>query len=497
MLKNIYKKIEAGDQLRENLAELKKEIKKQENKTALLYMLGSDYSLFYRLLQGEDAKARKNTAAIMGELGVQEFLKPLYETYQKESQLFVKGTYLTAMSRLDCRSLMEEFRERLNILTGELPAPESKKHIDEEIRVLTEILLMFHKPQPHKFTGYEVKSDLILLTNRNHKYITLNQLADKKKKEVNAGVYVQTNDIRQVMDIRTYSEMLFMLTENKPLEAKPETAATKLLESGLIEFMEKRHEGTRPFYFRIEIKSKMELDKKSAFAKKLAAELERGSKRTLINTTTNYEFEIRLIENKEGQYNVLLKLFTLIDERFSYRKNAIGVSIHPVNAALTVQLAKHYLKEDGQVLDPFCGVGTMLLERNKAVNATPMYGLDIYEATIKMARENCALDETVVNFINRDFFDFKHEYKFDEIITNMPGKSARKTEDELKVLFEKFFKQAKQVLTEDGLIVMYANEKKCVTGCLKKFKEFQQIKEYEINKKEGTYVWIIRYIPKL
>lgn len=78
----------------------------------------------------------------------------------------------------------------------------------------------------------------------------------------------------------------------------------------------------------------------------------------------------------------------------------------------------------------------------------------------------------------------------------MPGKSARKTEEELRIIYQKFFQKAKQLLKKEGIIIMYANEKKCVMNCLKKNSVYHLIKEYEINKKEGTYVWIIKYLPE-
>ncbi len=46
------------------------------------------------------------------------------------------------------------------------------------------------------------------------------------------------------------------------------------------------------------------------------------------------------------------------------------------------QLAKDYLKEEAQVLDPFCGVGTMLIERNQVKKAKVMYGVDLYGEAI-------------------------------------------------------------------------------------------------------------------
>ena len=88
----------------------------------------------------------------------------------------------------------------------------------------------------------------------------------------------------------------------------------------------------------------MEAEQKGKFLRQLSAEIETLTKHKLVNSTSDYELEIRMIENKEGRLNLLVKLFTLADERFSYRKEAVAASIRPVNAALTMELAKEYLK---------------------------------------------------------------------------------------------------------------------------------------------------------
>lgn len=43
--------------------------------------------------------------------------------------------------------------------------------------------------------------------------------------------------------------------------------------------------------------------------------------------------------------------------------------MHPSLAALIMELAAPYLKENAQIIDPFCGVGTMLIERDIRVPA--------------------------------------------------------------------------------------------------------------------------------
>ena len=74
-----------------------------------------------------------------------------------------------------------------------------------------------------------------------------------------------------------------------------------------------------------------------------------------------------------------------------------------------MELSKDYLKENAQIIDPFCGVGTMLIERNKKVPAREIYGTDIFGEAIVYARENTELAGAKVNYIHSDFFDFKHD----------------------------------------------------------------------------------------
>jgi len=253
------------------------------------------------------------------------------------------------------------------------------------------------------------------------------------------------------------------------------------------------HRGGTPYYFRVEMKSKRALDERSDFVKKLSGHIEKLSDRQLINTTEKYEFEIRLIENKEGNLNLMVKLYTLRNDRFSYRKEVIPTSIKPVNAALTVALAKEYMKEDAQVLDPFCGVGTMLIERHKSVRANTTYGLDIQEEAILKARHNTETAGQIIHYINRDFFRFQHEYLFDEIITNMPFRIGRVTEEEVYDIYQQFFGTAGRHLKKNALIVLYSHDREYVRGMAPQ-NGYQIMKEYEISKREGSYVMLLKYM---
>lgn len=490
MIKDIIQDIKSGQNVRQNLILIKEELKEGAKKHAFLYHLNKEYEILTDLLHNEDAKIRKNTALVLGQLGVPEFLEHIYSAYQKEEQHFVKSSYLIAMKEFDYKKYLSQLKERFMTLSQIVVEENNKKHIQEELRALTTLIIKMEGIKQHKFNGYNKPSKVILLTNRNYKSITLEQVKQNKAKEFNAGIIINSHDLNELLPIRTYQELLFMLDDVTTCSNDPLVAAKEIAGSHLLAFLTDRHEGKPPFYFRIELKSKMDLSKKSVFTKKLAGELEHHTNRQLINSTSNYEFEIRLIENKNGQFNVLVKLFTLKDERYSYRKHVIATSIQPVNAALTVSLAKEYLKEEAQILDPFCGVGTMLIERHKFMKANTIYGLDIYEDAITKARENTLNAGIIAHYINRNFFDFKHEYLFDEIITNMPTVSGRKDDKEIFELYQRFFLKAKEVLKEEGLIILYSHNKDFVKRCMDK-RWYKLEKEFELSKKEGCYLFII------
>jgi tRNA G10 N-methylase Trm11 len=303
---------------------------------------------------------------------------------------------------------------------------------------------------------------------------------------------VKTNQLRDILSIRTYRELLFAVDGMKIVPNDVVSAAKMLADGTILKFLDKRHQGVGAYRFRLEMKTKMDSDKKIAFVKRLSSEIEHLSERKLLNSVNHYEFELRLVENKEGKFNVLLRLYTLADERFDYRKEVLPTSIHPSNASLCVALAAPYLKEDAQLLDPFCGVGTMLIERNLAVKAKSMYGIDSLSEAIDKARINTKRADMIVNYINRDFFDFKHEYLFDEIITNMPTVGRLMSERDLTELYQRFFEKAKVHLKEDAILVLYthnqAHVRKFASG-----RNYRIEKEFEISMMEGTYVYVIRY----
>ncbi len=495
MIREKWNQIVQNQEVRQNLSKLRKEIKDKSKLKQLLWILSEEEQVLINLLGSEDAKTRKNAALLMGDTGNQEFLKPVFEAYQREEQRFVKSSYLSAIGSFDYSPYLEALKERLEILNQEEVTIENQKHLMEEMRELSSLIVRMEGIAPHKFIGWNDSYNIVLLTNRNFAKLTRDELIalepNAQAKVFGAGVLAQVENLNWTRELRTYHEILFTIDGMNACPMEPFQCADMIVKSKLMDFLTNSHDGGTPFYFRVEFKSKRSLDEKSTFVKKLSSQIEKLSNRELINTTDNYEIELRLIENKEGNCNLLVKLYTIKDGRFSYREEVTPTSIRPVNAALTVALAKEFMKEDAQVLDPFCGVGTMLIERHKGVRANTSYGIDIQEDAILKARTNTDIAKQVIHFINRDCFDFQHDYLFDEVITDMPFQIGRFTEDDVFEIYQRFFETIWKYLKEDAILILYSHDKDFVHQ-LAPIHDFKIIKEYEISKKEGTYVFILQ-----
>ncbi len=495
MITTLLDDLKSHRNIRQNLSALRQELKDPTALSTLRRKLQweDDFiPILISFLNNKDAKTRKNAALLMGDLGLEEFLTPLFQGYQSEVQRFVRSAYLLALQSFDCRPYLAELKEQIQVLSQADVTFENQKHIGEELRALSQLVILEEGITTHTFTGNHHPLDCILLTNRNYKELTESQITSGEFIPFLAGVRVLTEDIQSLLDIRTYSELLLVIPGLDPVSSDPVTAATAIAQSQLLPMLQQTHQETTPFYFRLEMKSKMPLDEKTAFAKKFCSELERLSNRQLLNSTSNYELELRLIENKLGTFSVLLKLGTLQDKRFAYRKESVAASIRPSSAAQLVALAQDYMVADARTLDPFCGVGTMLIERQMVVKGNTSYGIDFYAPAIEKARINTEAAGQIVHYINRNFFDFTHEYVFDEILTNMPFATGHKSEEEIAELYEEFFLKAQEVLTSDGTIIMYSHNPELVRE-LSLQHPYHILESWEIVKKENTWLFVIRF----
>lgn len=488
MIKELYDKICAGEERRANFISLKKELKEEKNREIFRKITGNCLDEIMKCLVDEDAKVRKNAAAVLGQMRCQDALDVLMDAYVEEEQLFVRPEYVSAMAQLDCGAYLPDFHERLEELLA-YDAPENeKKHIQAEIRELQELLLSKEGIKKHTFNGWNRANEVVFVTLPAFRDALAEEITGRKKL-LKSGVKTVVSDMGEALKIRTFSEILFVLKCGKTLPAEPEKLAEALRESDLLEVLTENHKEGVPFYFRLEISGAMPLEERSNFSKKAAAAIEEAFSRELINSTSHYEIEIRLIQNREGNFVPFLKLYTLPDHRFDYRKYHVAASMRPFLAAGLLALAKPYLKEYAQILDPFCGVGTLLMERRFLVPVRNAYGIDTFGEAIEKARANSKIAGMQTNYINRNFFEFEHDYQFDEIITDMP--TGNLTKPELDHLYRRFFDKAGELLTDKGRIICFSREMGLVKKQLRLHDNFRLLKEFCIQEKNGAYLFIL------
>ena len=488
-MEELFQELLQQENVRERLIALRERLRAGEDPRRLKKLADAQGNPFGELLHHADPKVRKNAALLLGELGCQQQLTELFEAYQREETLFVRADYLKAMQQLDYSVCRPELKERLEEMTaGEIPA-ECQKHYREEIRQLEQMLITEGKRERHGFCGLDQPFDVVLTTNRLHRETTADEIREYPVMLTPLGVKVTGARPADLLSLRTFRELLFALNV-KTVGPDPVECGKALAASDLMEVLERGLGRLERCAFRITVLGSLTLEQRSSFAKRCGFELEQRTARRLVNAPKNYEVELRLYPRRDGTYLPLVKCFGLMDERFSYRRETVAASMHPSQAALMAALAKPYLKEGAQVLDPFCGVGTMLLERDRAVAAGTMYGVDIFGEAVDKARANAKAADRKIYFVHKDFLEFTHEYLFDEIFTDMPPRGKR-TKEEQEQLYAGFFGQAARLLEPGGILVMYSNEEGQIKKQLRLKGGFRLLKEYPIQEKGGYAMYII------
>lgn len=493
MTDNLFTQLDQNQDVRAALSAIRAVLKNEADSPRVRELSG-DGSRITPFLLSEDPKTRKNAAALLGDLGIKEAADALYQAYLQEKTLFVRPVLLQALKKTDASPYLAELKVQYDRLCGREVKEEEKKHIREELRALEQLLRREGKGTHHTFTGWNRRHAVLLTTNPKYADVTREQLPRSAQRiGVNSlGVQAVVDSLEEVVKIRTFRELLFPIALGAKLtmEDGPEAFGEAVAESRLLWLLLRCHREPAPFYFRIDLKGGIGLEERSRYTKRAAAVIEEKSGRQLINAPEEYEFELRILFDKNRKIHVFLRMATIPMERFSYRREAIAASIHPSTAAMLMALAKPYLKKNAQILDPCCGVGTMLVERHMLLPVREVYAIDVFGEAVAKARINAEAAGLKVNLIHKDYLDFKHGYLFDEIICNMPMRGKR-TKEEQDAFYQGFFDKSQELMAPGGILLLYSNENGFVKKQLRLHPGFRLHKEFLISEKEPFYFYVI------
>lgn len=317
----------------------------------------------------------------------------------------------------------------------------------------------------------------------------MDTLPTKLKKEVSLGVLTRISTIQQIYSIRDYHELLIPLKKIRNMSFQVDLLAQSIVDSELIDILNSCHDTSNQAYrFRLDTSNVSTKCLQQNYSKKLAHKIEELSSYKLVNSVSNYEIELRLYETKQNTCQVFLKLYTLQDPRFMYRKGTLSTSMQPYVAASIINLIYPYLKDDADVLDLCCGTGTLLIERNKYMDCHFMMGVDIFLDAINIAKTN-SQDISNIHFIQKDLKKFEHRHQFDEIISDLPSQTSNCSKEEIERIYSNFLKKSVEYIKDDGFIFAYTTNTNIFKKMLRFYKkDLEIVKTYaiQIHKKENT-----------
>ncbi len=488
-IKSLIKQLKT-DQVRAALSSLR-QVLKQEGAAKIFYEEIGQVDSLYPLLEAEDPKVRKNIALLLGQIEEEGALMPLWQAYQQEQQHFVKSSYLKALQSLDCESILEPLRGQLKTLYEQKVLENEEKHIKEEIHELQKLLSLYDQFAGHRFTGWQKPSRLLLTMPYGHGQLLAQHYPDIKSKVISLGVLMNGGKIGQLLEDSLYGELLLMLISPKKISFQAKDAAEGLLQSDLRKILEEYHDnGQEAFRFRIQVIGKVEEKEKVRFIKDLSMEMEKAFQGYLQNDPSDYEIELRFYKTSSGSLQPFLKLFTIEENRFSYRKKVLSTSMRPELAAVALELARPYLTDGAHVLDPFCGSAVMLIERYKLGRVGASFGIDTFGEAIEAAKVNAQAANHQIHFIHRDYFDATFKEKFDELITEFP---LPRLDDQTEDLYRNFFDASSRLLKRGASLVLLTTQGNQIKKQIRLHPDFSLVLEEPLRKRDGLSLFVLKY----
>lgn len=412
--------------------------KKKKFKEALKPLVIKDAD---KLLSIPDDKARKNACALIGNCAAEQCADKLAAALKNEKTRFVRPSIILALGNTS---------EPNKYLKGFCIEPGEEKHMREEAEALKKALapgikrtekISFILPEWCSVTYINAKALAEELTARGRAF--------KKSAFIDFAYDIKSKDME---GLRCYLDALFFIgsTDNFAESAK------RLNDLGC-----------RGLNYRIETKH-IKPEYRSRTIRLVSDGL---SKYGYSDSPSSYSFEIRV-----SGYDMFA---VFPDGRFSYRKQSVPASINPVTAASIMRLCYPYFTDNARVLDPFCGSGTMLIERGMIKKTDALVGVDISPKAIEAANENKKHSGLKVSLIKADILDYK-AVRYDEIISNMPfGLRVSGHKSNIR-LYHDFARKMDSLLHSGGRAFLFTQEKSLIKEAVYNVENIKIIDEVKI-----------------
>ncbi len=407
-----------------------------------------DRRSLHAALCSERYKMRKNAARLAGALKDPADVQPLIHALSREDMRMVRPSQILALGAMDCAEA-RIFLEAYQVLP---PIDESEEvHCREEREALKKARASYQILQKHAFKGLDQERIVELICPEGLAGAmaqTLEKAGIPVQKLRQTGVRVRLQTFNSLQAIRGWQEVLFPMAAGEIYS--PEAVAL-VCRNKVLPFLRATHEEERPFWYRLELRGVED-------RRKAAAQISQAvDSSDMVNNPAAYEVELR-IQYHGGRFRLDVKLYTVEDGRFAYRRKDLPASIHPATAAGIMELARPWLAEDAKVADPCCGSGTMLLERARMTPCQDLIGVDISRGAIEAAKENFRAARRPGRFLVKDCTRWKPPEPQDEIISNLPFGNRVGSHENNTALYRKLVSNLPNWLRPGGVAILYTME---------------------------------------
>lgn len=429
---------------------------------------------FEILVNDGDSKTRKNTYIFMGNFINKDYLLDLIKALKNETTNYCISSLILSLGNYKIKNIDEIMNKYQEILDKKLANKEIEEvHYKEIVNSINKVLGKNTKFKMHTFTGFKSEQKLFLTCMEpliNASYFDIKKYFPDASKYKN-GVFVVSEDLDSVYKIRTFYEALLVHKNSSKLSLEALKGNIKSFLSS--DFLYDTHLEKDAFLYRIEYITSKNKEEKLKMYNEINELINKEFKNKYYNNPSNYEFEIRIIDN-EDSYDVFYKLYTYKDSRFDYRKKDLPASINPVSASIMLHEVEKYLTPNSKVLDPFCGTATMLIERNY-LSKSSLVGVDISSVAIDHASTNTKELKLDISLVNKNCLDYQGY--FDEIISNMPYGNRVGTHLDNELLYSKFLHKLPNLLNDNGVAILLTSEITLIKQLLKNDKKLKLVKD--------------------
>lgn len=267
---------------------------------------------------------------------------------------------------------------------------------------------------------------------------------------------------QHLLKLRTVEDLFCVLVHVKGLGNGPD--ALRVLHSATLNSpIEKtlsfwsRKRGVRPMTWRVVSQKVGQHDfRRKDAGQSVHAALRRVLPRSMrpVNEDADVEFWVWL-SGSEALIGLRLSDATL--RHRTYKRSHLPASLRPTVAAAMCQLARPTPQDI--VLDPLCGVGTILIERGLLAPFDRLIGGDKEEEAVVLARRNARSANVGVSWHIWDACSLPLENaSVSRLITNLPFGKQIGTHEANVSLYSGLVGEFGRVLTNDGLLVTLTSE---------------------------------------